>query len=93
MSKKLIKISFVVLVLALLGGLAATIQPQLTQDEQSVIVDAVLKTINPEGLAHFFLDCHHRLAATRREMGEAYSQRRHQGVTIPFVDTIQVDLI
>ncbi len=51
MSKKLIKISFVVLVLALLGGLAATIQPQLTQDEQSVIVDAVLKTINPEGLA------------------------------------------
>lgn len=39
------------LILVLLGALNATSKPQLSIDEQSVIVDSVIQTINPQKLA------------------------------------------
>ena len=46
-----IKLILILFGLAILATVAATVQPQLSIDEQSVIVDAVLQTINPAQMA------------------------------------------
>ena len=41
----------IILALIVIAAQALTVQPQLSPDEQSVIVDAVVQTINPEAMA------------------------------------------
>lgn len=52
LSPKQIKLILILLGLSLAATIAATIQPQLSMDEQSVIVDAVIQTINPAQMAY-----------------------------------------
>lgn len=46
------KILIAVLIAALFGTIAATIAPQLSYDEQTLIVDSVLQTLNPTKMAN-----------------------------------------
>lgn len=45
------KILIVALAAAILGTIAATVAPQLSYDEQTLIVDSVLQTLNPTQMA------------------------------------------
>ncbi len=51
MKKSILIIAIAVLSVALVISIGATVRPQLSMDEQNLIVDSVIQTINPEGLA------------------------------------------
>ena len=51
MNKKTLILSVIILTIAILSIVGAAVQPQLSQDEQNIIVDSVIQTINPQALA------------------------------------------
>lgn len=50
MKKSILIFVLSILVLTLFATIAASIQPQLTTDEQNMIVESVIQTINPQGM-------------------------------------------
>lgn len=50
MKKSVLICIILILSLTLIATIAASVQPQLTMDEQNMIVESVIQTINPQGM-------------------------------------------